>query len=308
MFLPPSENLGVLANPGFEGGNNGWTQHGSNGYPRINNNSEYSRSGSRFAYLGGYDNANDHIYQDITIPSNAANPYVQFWYWIQTDEVSTDVAYDNMGVEIRAPADNTLLKSFANLSNLNSSDGYRISSQYNVSEFKGQTIRLRLSATTDSGYLTAFIVDDFALESPVAAADNGTLAVSAIPGTVTAGTPTNIVFTVTPALGGVLITLSGAGVSKSGTTTNGLVTITGVNATSKGAINVTATLTGYTSGTTTVIVTEPGTLPSQVAEWDTDKSGNISKTEAVAAVRAYLTGGGISKAIAIAVVRAYLIA
>ncbi|MFZ3384745.1 MAG: hypothetical protein WA144_12545, partial [Candidatus Methanoperedens sp.] len=311
MFPAPSENLGVLANPGFEGGNTGWTQYGSNGYSRINNNSEISRSGSRYAFLGGYDNANDYIYQDVTIPSNAANAYVQFWYWIQTNEVSTDIAYDNMRLEIRNPADNTLLKTFANLSNLNSSsDGYRyrISRQYDVSEFKGQTVRLRLSAATDSGDSTVFRVDDFALKSPVAAADNGTLAVSAIPGTVTAGTPTNIVFTVTPALGGVLITLSGSGVSKSGTTTNGLVTITGVNATSKGAINVTASLTGYTSGTTTVIVTEPGTLPSQVADWDTDKSGTISKTEAVAAVRAYLTGGGISKAIAIAVVRAYLIA
>lgn len=88
------------------------------------------------------------------------------------------------------------------------------------------------------------------------------LSVSASPTTVTVGTPTSVTFTVTPALSGVLVTLSGAGVSVNGTTTNGTVTITGVNASSAGTITATASLTGYTSGTITVTAGVPvvGTL------------------------------------------------
>ncbi|MFZ3383917.1 MAG: hypothetical protein WA144_08330 [Candidatus Methanoperedens sp.] len=60
-----------------------------------------------------------------------------------------------------------------------------------------------------------------------------------------------------------------------------------------------------TSGSTSTNTYTPELSP-EVAIWDTDNSGTISKAEAVAAVRAYLTGGGISKADAVAVVRAYL--
>ncbi len=61
-----------------------------------------------------------------------------------------------------------------------------------------------------------------------------------------------------------------------------------------------------TSGSTSTFTYTPTELSPEVAVWDADHSGTISKAEAVAAVRAYLTGGGISKADAVAVVRAYL--
>ncbi|MCZ7400992.1 MAG: S-layer protein domain-containing protein [Candidatus Methanoperedens sp.] len=75
------------------------------------------------------------------------------------------------------------------------------------------------------------------------------LSLSANPTTVTVGTATNVVFTVSPALSGATVILSGAVVSISGTTdASGSATIS-VNATGAGTITATASMSGYTSGT-----------------------------------------------------------
>jgi len=78
------------------------------------------------------------------------------------------------------------------------------------------------------------------------------LTVIALPDNVTVGRAENMTFTVTPAMSGVMVTLKGAGVNVNGTTTNRTVTITDVNATSAGTIAVTASLSGYIDGTTTI--------------------------------------------------------
>ena len=48
-----------------------------------------------------------------------------------------------------------------------------------------------------------------------------------------------------------------------------------------------------------------GPLTPEVAAWDADNSGTISKMEALAAVANYFTPGGISKSVALAVVQAF---
>ena len=59
-----------------------------------------------------------------------------------------------------------------------------------------------------------------------------------------------------------------------------------------------------TSGSTSTNTYTPELSP-EVAVWDTDNSGTISKMEALAAVADYFKPGGISKANALAVVAAY---
>ena len=161
IYYPVEPTVNLIENPGFESGLVNWTNYSSNGHKIITN--EYSNDthqGSWFAYMGNYNNANDYIYQDITIPSNANEAYVRFWYWISSTEKTTTIAYDQMKIEIRRPDNNTLLKDLGNLSNLNESYGFVISNRYDVSEFKGQTIRLKFNTTTDSSLGTAFYVDD----------------------------------------------------------------------------------------------------------------------------------------------------
>ena len=85
------------------------------------------------------------------------------------------------------------------------------------------------------------------------------LSISASPTTVTAGTPTNVDFTVrdgTSVINGASVTLIGAGTGGGTTGTNGIATIS-VNAESAGIITATASMTGYTSNTTTVTANPP---------------------------------------------------
>ncbi|MFA4956990.1 MAG: NosD domain-containing protein [Candidatus Methanoperedens sp.] len=177
IYYPVEPAVNLIENPGFESGLVNWTNYSSNGHKIITNGySNSTHQGSWFAYMGNYNNANDYIYQDITIPSNANEAYVRFWYWISSTEKTTTIAYDQMKIEIRRPDNNTLLKDLGNLSNLNESYGFVISNRYDVSEFKGQTIRLKFNTTTDSSLGTAFFVDDTALT--FVSSPNGTTPIS----------------------------------------------------------------------------------------------------------------------------------
>ncbi|MFA4956984.1 MAG: hypothetical protein WC556_08455 [Candidatus Methanoperedens sp.] len=117
------------------------------------------------------------------------------------------------------------------------------------------------------------------------------LTVSASPANVTSGMPTSVSFTVTPALSGVLVTLSGAGVSVNGTTTNGTVTINGVNATSAGTITATASKSGYTSNTTTITAKEAETETPALASAITPNSRNAQLGTPVTLFMSVINGG-----------------
>jgi V8-like Glu-specific endopeptidase len=155
--------INLLLNPGFESKHTDWTEYCYGGFDIIWKDPSFAHKGSWFAYLGGYNSANDYVYQDVTIPSDATQAYVQFWYWISTKETTTTDIYDTMAVEIRNPVDNSLLATLDTVSNLDDTAGWTQSAQYDVMSFKGQTIQLRFSATTDSVYPTIFLVDDTAL-------------------------------------------------------------------------------------------------------------------------------------------------
>jgi hypothetical protein len=153
----------LLSNPGFESGPVNWIEYSSGQYPIVTTSTQGSpHSGSWYAWMGGYNNATEYIYQDVTIPSSATQAYVQFWYKIATQETGS-TAYDTMAVEVRRPSDNSLLTTLVTLSNLNQTTGWVQSAQYDASSFKGQTIRLRFYTTTDYGLPTSFFVDDTAL-------------------------------------------------------------------------------------------------------------------------------------------------
>jgi Zn-dependent metalloprotease len=149
----------LLSNSDFESGHVGWSEYSSRGYPIITNDPATAFSGSWFAWLGGYNNAVDEIYQDVTIPSNALQANLQFVWGGQTSEPGG--AYDYMYVRIRRPSDNALLSTLASMSNINT--GAWLSRQYNLVSFKGQTIRVMFYVTTDSSYLSSFGVDYTAL-------------------------------------------------------------------------------------------------------------------------------------------------
>jgi hypothetical protein len=154
----------ILLNPGFESGNTAWVQE-SGSYNLIVNNSELpggvtAHGGSWLTWFSGYNNANDVLYQQVTISPSAIQAYVQFWYFIATAETSGE--NDLLSLEIRS-ASNVLLKTLKTYSNLDQTSGWVQSERFGVSEFKGQTIRLRFQAISDGTINTNFFVDDVAL-------------------------------------------------------------------------------------------------------------------------------------------------
>ena len=152
----------ILLNSGFEGGPVSWGENTYNGYPIITSYLTPTLSNNWYSWLCGYNNCVDNLYQDITVPADAQNAYLQFNYWITTDETSIATAYDSMTVRIYSPP-NATTYTYWTLSNLNATTNYVLSPKYDLSAFKGQTIRVQFSATTDASFSTSFFVDDVAL-------------------------------------------------------------------------------------------------------------------------------------------------
>jgi subtilisin family serine protease len=155
---PPTGQL--LSNPGFESGNNGvWVATAG----VIDSSAgEAAHGGSWKAWLDGYGTTHtDSIYQTVTIPSTAATATLTFWLHIDTAETTTSIAYDTLKMQLRNTS-NTVLATLATYSNLNKATGYSQKS-FDVSAYRGQTIRVYFLGVEDSSLQTSFVVDDTAL-------------------------------------------------------------------------------------------------------------------------------------------------
>ena len=161
-----------LRNPGFESGASNWVQVSDYG-DIITDDYSMSRSGDWFAWLGGYDDAADMLYQDITIPASAHQASIQFWYMIDSSETAIFTAYDKLVVSVENPLTGTKLVSLTK-SNLNTTLNWLQSASLDVSAYAGQTVRLKFYATTDSTDFTNFLVDDVTLTTSTSAASGPT--------------------------------------------------------------------------------------------------------------------------------------
>ena len=97
----------------------------------------------------------------MTIPSTATTATLTFWLHIDTAETTTVTAYDTLKVQVRNTA-NTVLATLATYSNLNKATGYSQKS-FDVTAYRGQTIRVYFLGTEDSSLQTSFVIDDTAL-------------------------------------------------------------------------------------------------------------------------------------------------
>jgi len=86
---------------------------------------------------------------------------LSFYVRIDTAETTTSIAYDKLSVQI-LNSSGTLLATLASYSNLNANSTYVLKS-FNVTSYRGQTIRVRFYATEDSSLQTSFVVDNTAL-------------------------------------------------------------------------------------------------------------------------------------------------
>ena len=156
---PPPGGSQLLLNPGFESGAVSWVAtagviDSSAGRP--------PRTGSWKAWLDGYGTTHtDSLYQTVTIPAGATTATLTFYIRIDSAETTTTIAYDRLQVQIRNTS-NTVLATLATYSNLNENPTYVLKT-FDLSAYRGQTIRIYFLGTEDSSLQTSFVIDDTAL-------------------------------------------------------------------------------------------------------------------------------------------------
>ncbi len=153
----------VLANSDFEGGG-GWTEFSQIGASLISNFPPPSgayHSGAYGAYLADYNNAHDYIAQQVTIPADATQATLTFWWQVETQESASGV-YDSLTVTV----DNLLEQVIATLGSISNLDAGATWQQtsFDLLAYRGQTIFIRFDARTDANRPTAFYLDDITLD------------------------------------------------------------------------------------------------------------------------------------------------
>ena len=149
----------LVVNGGYEGSLSPWVPVGTVAWT----NTGGAHSGTGLVKYAGVDNVTSAaLYEQIAIPS-AAPANLTFWLNVETGE-DVYTAYDYLYVEVRNTS-NVLLATLGTFSNMDkTSPGAYVQKSFSMASWRGQTIRLRFRATTDSSYPTTFRVDDVSLK------------------------------------------------------------------------------------------------------------------------------------------------
>jgi Zn-dependent metalloprotease len=148
-----------ILNGGFESGATSWTAtSGIIGTFAA----QPAYAGTKNMVLGGKGVTTTHTaYQSVAIPSTVNTATLSFQMHIDTAETTTATAYDKLTVVIQNSSGSTLA-TLATYSNLNKVATYGLKS-FDVSAYKGQTIRVYFKGTEDSSLATSFVIDNVSL-------------------------------------------------------------------------------------------------------------------------------------------------
>jgi hypothetical protein len=157
----PTPSGELLVNGGFEGSLSPWVNSGSGAFYTANGS--YPRSGTGYVYFGVNNSVSGQSYQQVTIPSTATGT-LSFWLNVTSSETTTTTQYDKLFVEIRNTS-GSLLRTVTTYSNLNKGTaGVYSQKSFDVSAYKGQTVRIQFRSTMDSSVTSTFRVDDVSLK------------------------------------------------------------------------------------------------------------------------------------------------
>lgn len=149
----------LVTDGSFESGSSSWSATSG---VITNSSSEAAHTGSYKAWLDGYGQSHtDTVSQTVTIPATASSATLTFWLHIDTAETTTSKAYDSLSVQLQSSS-GSVLKTLATYSNLDSNSGYAQKS-FDVSAYKGQTIKIYFNGVEDSTMQTSFVIDDVSL-------------------------------------------------------------------------------------------------------------------------------------------------
>lgn len=148
-----------LLNPGFESGTASWTATSG---VITSDASQPARTGSWKAWMNGYGTAHtDSLYQQVAIPSTVTSATLKFWLKVASNETTTTNAYDTLQVQVRSST-GAVLATLATYSNLNKGTTF-LEKSFNLSAYKGQTVRIYFLGVEGSTVATSFVIDDVTL-------------------------------------------------------------------------------------------------------------------------------------------------
>ena len=228
----------LLQNPGFDTG--AWTPWQPLGYPALTD--QAYRSASYSAWLAGYDDADDYIYQSVTVPADATEVTLDFWYMVYSEE--SLAGYDYLCYDITDGDGSTLIAGSYCDDLYDTTQGQWLNTRHTLSgadltPLLGRTVLVWFYAQTDAADSSSAWVDDTALNVTTGGGGSATLTIT--PESGPRGTPFHVTGsnfdpndTVTIAIDGVDqfdVTSSGSGgfsfdLTPPGTETKGIHTIT----------------------------------------------------------------------------------
>ena len=148
----------LLANGNFDAGpTSHWVQAsefplivGIGDLPILPHTSPYA------AWLGGLESKIDSLYQAIAVPVQAGQLTISGRLWIATQESAS--VFDTFNLSIRSTG-NALLETPLVRSNLDSVESWVPFQVSAAGNYAGSTVRLHLTSTNDSSFVTNFFVD-----------------------------------------------------------------------------------------------------------------------------------------------------
>jgi len=158
----PGTTAQLLGNAGFETGTGSpWVESSSASYAIVSTSNPHT--GSYSAWLCGYNNCSDSLYQAVTLPSTTTKVVLSYWLSISTNETSS-TAYDFLSVRLRTST-GTTIATVQTRSNANAAGWTQFTFDVTatLSSYKGQQVQVAFIATNDYTQPTSFYVDDTAL-------------------------------------------------------------------------------------------------------------------------------------------------
>ncbi len=150
----------VVLNPGFESGDTHWGASTQGPAPVLGSFANApARTGSRLAWLGGYNGGTDVLSQGFVVSGSGSQAKLQFWYNISTQETQP-AAFDSLVVELIAIPSGAKLATVVTLSNLDATKGWVKSPLFDVSAYTGQAVQLRFTSSLNASNVSSFLIDD----------------------------------------------------------------------------------------------------------------------------------------------------
>jgi len=156
----------LLVNPGFDSGHVAWVENTLSSSQIITPDSMITalkaQTPPNVGWLGGYPNAQDDLYQTVTIPAGATSITLTFYYAIFTQENASG-EFDTMDAYTYDPVNN-IYTAVATFSNATPASTWTRFSTSLPTSLAGQTFQVGFLATTDATKNTNFFVDSVSLD------------------------------------------------------------------------------------------------------------------------------------------------